>query len=191
MAGSESTRGRDLCRPQTVPAPTGVPPVRIPRGGAGGAPQTHENGCHRAAASGYRSAAWRKQRCPTWLPLFELAGSLVDEDEANVSFGLAEAHADSSMARDDEGTDGYWPSIIVFQSIGSALDHVIALRHLVMGSGVVTNAAPWTIVPGVVEPAALTVWILNGSRRERRQELALRVWHSDMDELGEMGAQHR
>ena len=119
------------------------------------------------------------------LPLFELAGSMVDDDPANVSFGLAEPDANSSLARDNEETKtkGYWVSLVVDQAITASLDHAIALRYLV-GSGKVTHAAPWTVLRGVLEPAALVVWVLNGSRRKRRQERALRVWYHDYTERG-------
>jgi hypothetical protein len=117
------------------------------------------------------------------LPLFELAGSL--EDEATVSFGLGEPDADSSLARDNDETKtkGYWVSHVVDQAITAAVDHGIALRDLV-GSGRVTHAAPWTILRGVLEPAALAVWVLNGSTRKHRQERALRVWCHDYTERG-------
>jgi hypothetical protein len=48
----------------------------------------------------------------------------------------------------------------------------------------VTHAAPWTVLRGVLEPAALAVWVLNGSTRKRRQERALRVWYHDYTERG-------
>ena len=112
-------------------------------------------------------------------PLFELTSFLIDDDDPDrVTFGLAEADADSSLSRDNEGTEGYWVSIIVDQAITAALDHAIALRDLV-SSGKITYSAPWTILRGVLEPAALAVWVLNGGTRQRRQERALRVWHHD------------
>lgn len=117
--------------------------------------------------------------------LFTIADSLTSEDDQEqLSFGLGEIAPDSSLAKDDEGTNGYWVSTVVTHSIGAALDHVITLRMLVKQGGSVTIAAPWTILRGVVEPAALAVWTLNGRMRQQRQERALRVWHHDMTERG-------
>lgn len=116
--------------------------------------------------------------------LFEQAESMLDdEDPENVTFGLAEVDAASSLARDNEETKGYWVSTIVDQSITAALDHTIALRDVV-GSGHVTHAAPWTILRGVLEPAAVAVWVLNGTKRQQRQERAFRVWYHDYIERG-------
>lgn len=121
------------------------------------------------------------------VPLFELARGLLSDDgnpESVASFGLDEAAPTSRLARDDEGTQGYWVSTLAAESIGAALDHALTLSVLVERGQVVTTSAPWTLARGVVEPAATAVWVLSGSNRAERRERALRVWHHDMEERG-------
>ncbi|SFK92947.1 hypothetical protein SAMN05216275_14183 [Streptosporangium canum] len=114
--------------------------------------------------------------------LFEIAESLTEHTEQQISFGLDEVGPTSSLAQDDVGMGGYKVSSLVTSSIGAAVDHVIALRSLVMKAGEVTNAAPWTLLRGVIEPSSLAVWILDDPNRAHRRERTLRVWRHDMTE---------
>ncbi|MEU7832868.1 hypothetical protein [Nonomuraea sp. NPDC049129] len=117
-------------------------------------------------------------------PLFEIGESLTDKGSERVGFGLGEIGASSSLAQDDVGMDGYNTSSIVMHAIGAALDHALTLQLLVTRARVVTNAAPWTLLRGVIEPSSVAVWILDDSNRKHRQERALRVWHHDLAERG-------
>ncbi|MCP2350602.1 hypothetical protein [Nonomuraea roseoviolacea] len=114
--------------------------------------------------------------------LFDVVESLTERADQQISFGLDEVGPTSSLAQDDVGMDGFKVSIMVMSSIGSALDHAITLRSLVTKAGEVTNAAPWTLLRGVIEPSSLAVWILDATSRVHRQERALRVWRHDMHE---------
>jgi hypothetical protein len=116
------------------------------------------------------------------LPLFEVVESLTERTHQQISFGLDEVGPTSSLAQDDAGLRGYKVSTAVMSSIVSAVDHAITLHSLIMRAGEVTNAAPWTLLRGVIEPSSLAVWILDGSSRAHRQERALRVWRHDMRE---------
>jgi hypothetical protein len=123
-------------------------------------------------------------------PLFDLAAALAGEDAPGKvgSFGLAESAGDSSLARDDAGLNGFPVSHVVAQGIGAALDHALTFRALVLGAKAVTNAAPWTLLRGTLEPASTALWVLSAGNRERRQERALRFWRHDMAERGKWEA---
>ncbi|TMR97556.1 hypothetical protein [Nonomuraea basaltis] len=107
-----------------------------------------------------------------------------DEQHENVSFGLGDIDEHSQLSLDDQGMDGRNVSTVVIHAIGAAIDHILTLHLLTTKAGVVTNAAPWTLLRGAMEPAALAVWVLNGGSRDIRRERALRVWRQDMDDRG-------
>jgi hypothetical protein len=117
------------------------------------------------------------------LPLIGLAeGVLDDENPDDMSFGLGEPGADSPLARDDQGLEGHWVSLVIAHSIGAALDHVIAIRSVVQKAGEVTIASPWTLVRGVLEPASVAMWVSSPDARNMRRARALRVWNYDYSE---------
>lgn len=119
------------------------------------------------------------------VPLFELTDSLTDdEDHANITYGFGERAEGSQLARDDEGMAGYYVSHAVIGGFAAALDHAITLKHVVTRAGIVTYAAPWTLLRGVLEPASVAAWILTGNTRRVRRKRALQVWHHDMTERG-------
>lgn len=116
------------------------------------------------------------------VPLFDIASSLLGDPRAELpAFGLGDVEVGSSLEKDDRPMQGYLVSHVVRQAIGAAVDHAITLRD-VCASGAITNAAPWTLLRGVLEPAALAVWVMAPDKRSHRQERALRVWHTDMHE---------
>jgi hypothetical protein len=117
-------------------------------------------------------------------PLFDLAGSLTDdEDIEDMSMGLGEIHPDSDLAGDDNDLDGMWVSMVVNNAILASLDHVITLRDLVTRDrGTVTINAPWTLMRAVVESASVAVWVATPTLRKTRRAHALRVWHHDYSE---------
>jgi len=118
-------------------------------------------------------------------PLFDLASALLSGEggDGSESFGLGQVDPNSSLARDDDALKGYAVSHIVAHAIGAGVDHALALRDYV-AAGQVTNAAPWTLLRGVMEPSALAVWMLAPASRSGRRERALRVWYTDMLERG-------
>src|SRR5690242_17587431 len=104
------------------------------------------------------------------VPLFKTAEGLTSDydDPEKVSFGLGYPARDSPLATDDRTLQGYKVSTVVINSVGAALDHIIALQFLVTKGRVVTNAAPWTLLRGAVEPLALAIWVLDGGSRLMR-----------------------
>lgn len=118
-------------------------------------------------------------------PLFELANSLTDEaDVPDMAIGLGSMAPDSPLARDDRDLDGYWVSAVINSSIVASLDHVVTLRELVLrdGEAMVTVSAPWTLLRGCVEAAAVGLWVAEPTTRQARRARALRVWHYDFTE---------
>jgi hypothetical protein len=120
-------------------------------------------------------------------PLFGLANSLLGQDGDQMAFGLGQVEAGSSLGLDDRDMGGYPASHVVAHAIGAAVDHALTLQA-VCESGAITNAAPWTLVRGILEPASLAVWMLKPPKRVVRQERAFRVWHADMGERGKWEA---
>ncbi|MFG1946144.1 hypothetical protein [Nonomuraea sp. NPDC048826] len=114
--------------------------------------------------------------------LFEVAESLTDRSGQQIGFGLDEVGPTSPLTQDDVGMEGYKVSTVVTNSIMAAVDHVLTLRSLVTGAREITNAAPWTLLRGVIEPSSVAVWILDEPDRAQRRERALRVWRHDMKE---------
>ena len=63
------------------------------------------------------------------LPLFDLASSLVDDDDVeHMEMGLGEIAPDSLLAGDDRDLIGYWVSMVVTNGVTACLDHVVTLR---------------------------------------------------------------
>lgn len=122
------------------------------------------------------------------VPLFDLALQLADDESEEPTLGLGLIAPDSALAKDDAELEGYWITVLVNNAIGAALDHVITFREILRAPGArVTNNAPWTLVRGMLEPAALALWLLTGKGRQGRQERALCTWHHDFRERGKWG----
>ena len=115
------------------------------------------------------------------LPLFDLASSLVDEDDVeHMEMGLGEIAPDSLMAGDDRDLTGYWVSMVVTNGVTACLDHVVTLRDIVTRErGTITLNAPWTLLRAAVESAAMAVWVMESGQRATRRSRALRLWHYD------------
>jgi hypothetical protein len=102
-----------------------------------------------------------------------------------MSFGLGEPDHNSALARDDADLEGMWVSHVVIGSITASLDHIIQLRELVIRTeAAVTLNAPWTLMRGALQPAAVALWVLSGNTRAMRRTRVLRVWHHDFTERG-------
>lgn len=115
------------------------------------------------------------------LPLFDLASSLVDDDDlGDLQMGLGEIAPDSLLAGDDRNLMGFWVSMVVTNGITACLDHVVTLRDIVTREqGTITLNAPWTLLRAAVESAAMAVWVMESGQRATRRARALRIWHYD------------
>jgi hypothetical protein len=115
------------------------------------------------------------------LPLFDLAASLLDsEDAEDVTMGLGRADPNSAIARDDRDIDGFWVSGVVNTSVTACIDHVLTLRGIVLRENAsITASAPWTLLRAAVESCSVAVWVMASDLRKTRRTRALRVWHYD------------
>jgi len=116
-------------------------------------------------------------------PLFDLARSLTSDEGSGDSFGLGGVEAGSSLSGDNRGTGGYWVSHSVTSSINAAVDQALTLEMLVRREeATITISAPWTLIRSAIETSSAALWVLDGNSRNVRQERALRMWHTDMEE---------
>ncbi len=108
---------------------------------------------------------------------------------------VVQVHRDSRLASDDALTDPYQVSHAVAISIGAALDHLLALRALIIDAGSLPMAAPFTLTRAALESAAQAVWLLappeQSVRVRRRLQMAVRDAR-ERDQLAKtlMGSRH-
>jgi hypothetical protein len=89
----------------------------------------------------------------------------------------------SPLRRDDEITHPYQISHAVIGALVSAVDHMDALRTLVEEAHVVHARAPYTLLRGALENAAVAVWLLAPANRIERVTRRLR-WHWVSEKYG-------
>jgi hypothetical protein len=80
----------------------------------------------------------------------------------------------SSLAGDDMHTDPYQTSHAVKMSITYAADHLHGLCALVLNSGFLHLAAPFTVARGALESASAAIWIASPQSRDERVRRTLR-----------------
>lgn len=90
-----------------------------------------------------------------------------DDDAFPVSPG-------SSLARDDEASGPYRVSYVVHSGLIAGIDHLHALKSLILDAGVVHVAAPFSLTRGALENFAMAAWVLNGQTQAERVSRALR-----------------
>ncbi|WP_329054086.1 hypothetical protein OG738_13575 [Amycolatopsis sp. NBC_01488] len=104
-----------------------------------------------------------------------LAGVIEDEHPPPI--------AGSTLAEDDVATDPFHISHAAIWGLVSAVDHVKALRTLVVDSHTVPARAPFTLLRAALENAATTVWLLAPSERAERVLRRLRLqWANIKDD---------
>lgn len=83
----------------------------------------------------------------------------------------------SSLAGDDTASDPYQVSHATRMCLVAGVDHLDAVRALLLDLQVIHNAAPFSLIRGALENLAAAYWILHPSMRNTRIEHALR-WHA-------------
>lgn len=83
----------------------------------------------------------------------------------------------SSLAADDRASNPFRVSIVVRSCIDAGIDHLHALKSLVVDAGLLHLAAPFSLARGGLENFAAASWVLAGDGRDDRVERALR-WHA-------------
>lgn len=83
----------------------------------------------------------------------------------------------SSLAGDDRASDPYQVSHAVQMCIVAGVDHLHAMKSLLIDLNVLHSAAPFTLVRGALEIFASAFWILHPTGRSTRVERVLR-WNA-------------
>lgn len=98
-----------------------------------------------------------------------------------------DAQPGSQLALDDALTHPYDMSHSVAVSIGCALDHLQALRTLVVDAHALHMAAPFTLTRAALENAAQAVWLSSPPERETRVRRRLQMAVRDVQERHKVG----
>ncbi|HET9082018.1 MAG TPA: hypothetical protein VFO01_16095 [Trebonia sp.] len=85
----------------------------------------------------------------------------------------------SSLYGDDKATDPYQISHAVSGALLSAVDHMDALRALILDAHIVHARAPFTLLRAALENSATAVWLLAPDRRDDRALRRLRLQWAD------------
>ena len=96
---------------------------------------------------------------------------------------LAPPALGSSLRRDDELAAPYKPSHSIRRTLAAAVEHLDALRSLLLHAGVQHPTAPFTLVRASIETASTSLWLLTG-RRAERVERTLRLAMKDLTDQG-------
>jgi hypothetical protein len=83
----------------------------------------------------------------------------------------------SSLSGDDKASDPYQVSHAVRMCLVAGVDHLHAVKALLLDLGVLHTAAPFSLVRGSLENLAAAFWILHPKLRNERIERTLR-WHA-------------
>ncbi|WP_347221379.1 hypothetical protein [Mycolicibacterium poriferae] len=81
----------------------------------------------------------------------------------------------SSLGGDDRASDPYQVSHAVQMCIVAGVDHLHAMKSLLIDLNVLHSAAPFTLVRGALEIFSSAFWILHPAKRNARVERVLRL----------------
>lgn len=82
----------------------------------------------------------------------------------------------SSLAGDDRVSDPYHVSHVLRMCLTAGVDHLHAVKVLVVEQGVLHVAAPSSLARGALENFATAYWIIGPSSRDERLDRALKWW---------------
>lgn len=82
----------------------------------------------------------------------------------------------SQLAEDDRATNPYQLSHCARWCLNAGVDHLHALKSLVIDGSVIHSAAPYTLVRGALENYGAGFWMLHPPDRPTRVERGLRWW---------------
>jgi hypothetical protein len=116
----------------------------------------------------------------------ELLGSLFGEiEQAHQQRGEPERFAvepGSSLDGDDQVTKPYQLSHAAVAAMGHSVEHLHAIRALIVDAGVMHPAAPVTLARGAIENASIALWLLAPTNRRQRAMRRLRLaWEDAKD----------
>jgi hypothetical protein len=90
--------------------------------------------------------------------------------------GEFEVHPGSSLARDDVDTSPYQLSHAARWCLNAGVDHLHALKSLVIDSGRIHSYATYSLVRGALENFGAGFWIVHPRQRSIRIEHGMRWW---------------
>ncbi|TNC35684.1 hypothetical protein [Mumia zhuanghuii] len=83
----------------------------------------------------------------------------------------------SSLSADDIASNPYRTSAVLRMSVTAAIDHLHAVKMLVVDQQLPQGTATWSLARGGLENLATAYWVLGPDRRDERIERTLR-WHA-------------
>lgn len=108
-----------------------------------------------------------------WLELAPLIDRMMKRSDTEGEFSVS---SDSALGGDDTAADPYHVSHVVRQCLTAGVDHLHAVKELVVERGVIHIAAPASLARGAIENFATALWVIGPTRRDDRIQRALR-WH--------------
>jgi hypothetical protein len=83
----------------------------------------------------------------------------------------------SSLGSDDRASGPFCVSVVLNSCLNAGIDHLHALKSLILDAGLLHLSAPFSLARGGLENFAAATWVLAGHSRDERVERALR-WHA-------------
>lgn len=109
-----------------------------------------------------------------WLEMAPLIERMMERVGTEGEFPVGDG---SSLHGDDSAASPYQVSHVLRLCLTAAVDHLHAVKVLVVDTGVLHVAAPSSLSQGALENLATAYWIVGPSKRDERIERALR-WHA-------------
>lgn len=109
-----------------------------------------------------------------WREMAPLIDRMMERVGTEGEFPVA---ARSSLAGDDRASNPYQVSHILHMCLMAGVDHLHAVKVLVIDQGVLHVAAPSSLARGALENFSAAYWILGPAQRTERVSRALR-WHA-------------
>lgn len=109
-----------------------------------------------------------------WLELAPLIDRMMQRVGTRGEFPVGEG---SSLLGDDRASDPYHVSHVIRQCLNAGVDHLHAVKVIVVDAGLLHVASPSSLARGALENLATAYWVLGPSRRVDRIERALR-WYA-------------
>lgn len=109
-----------------------------------------------------------------WVRLAPLIERMMERVGTQGQFPVADG---SSLAGDDRAAEPYQVSHVLRMCLTAGVDHLHAVKVLVVDRGVLHVAAPSSLARGALENFAAAYWVLGPEGRDDRVERALR-WHA-------------
>lgn len=109
-----------------------------------------------------------------WTRFGDDVNRMMDRVNDSTDFAVAPG---SPLAGDDRASDPYHVSHAAQMCIVAGVDHLHAMKSLLLDLHVLHSAAPFTLVRGALEVFSSAFWILHPAQRNLRVERVLR-WHA-------------